>query len=96
MTLEHIDHNLLRLVPELQMFVPPALVVDKRVYSPWSTAALAALQTRDVDTLIVSGGETDVCVLSTVLGAVDAGYRVIVATDALCKRHARCACRFLP
>jgi nicotinamidase-related amidase len=32
----------------------------------------------------VSGGETDVCVLATVLGAVDRGYRVVVATDALC------------
>ena len=32
----------------------------------------------------MSGGETDVCVLSTVLGAVDRGCRVIVATDALC------------
>lgn len=34
--------------------------------------------------MLVSGGETDVCVLATVLGAVDAGFRVIVATDALC------------
>jgi nicotinamidase-related amidase len=33
---------------------------------------------------VISGGETDVCVLATVLGAVDAGFRVIVATDALC------------
>jgi nicotinamidase-related amidase len=34
-------------------------------------------------TLIISGAETDVCVLSTVLDAVDLGYRVIVAEDAL-------------
>jgi nicotinamidase-related amidase len=34
--------------------------------------------------LIITGGETDVCVLSTVLGAVDRGYRVIVVPDALC------------
>ena len=34
--------------------------------------------------LIVSGSETDVCVLATVLGAVDIGYRVIVVRDALC------------
>jgi nicotinamidase-related amidase len=41
------------------------------------------LRSRDCDTLIVTGGETDVCVLSTVLGAVDRGYRVIVVADAL-------------
>jgi nicotinamidase-related amidase len=36
------------------------------------------------DGLIVSGAETDVCVLSTVLGAVDLGNRLIVVKDALC------------
>jgi nicotinamidase-related amidase len=34
--------------------------------------------------LIISGSETDVCVLATVLGAVDLGYRVIVVRDAVC------------
>jgi nicotinamidase-related amidase len=34
--------------------------------------------------LIVNGGETDVCVLATVLGAIDRGYRVVVASDAIC------------
>lgn len=33
---------------------------------------------------MISGAETDVCVLSTVLSAVDLGYRVIIASDALC------------
>ena len=32
----------------------------------------------------MTGGETDVCVLATVLGAVDFGYRCIIARDALC------------
>lgn len=31
-----------------------------------------------------TGSATDVCVLATVLGAVDRGYRVVVATDAIC------------
>ena len=37
-----------------------------------------------VDTVIITGGETDVCVLATVIGAVDWGFRVILVTDALC------------
>jgi nicotinamidase-related amidase len=59
--------------------------VDKRVYSPWVEAALqSCLRERRADTVLVTGSETDVCVLATVLGAVDRGYRVVVATDAIC------------
>jgi nicotinamidase-related amidase len=36
------------------------------------------------DGLIVTGSETDVCVLATVLGAVDLGYRVIPVRDEVC------------
>ncbi len=34
--------------------------------------------------MVITGAETDVCVLATVLGAIDRGYRVIVVSDALC------------
>jgi nicotinamidase-related amidase len=37
-----------------------------------------------VDCLIITGSETDVCVLATVLGAVDLGFRVILVRDAIC------------
>jgi nicotinamidase-related amidase len=37
-----------------------------------------------VHTLVITGGETDVCVLATMLGAMDWGFRVILGTDALC------------
>ena len=85
MTLRNIDHSLLNLVPELQTFVPPAAIVEKRNYSPWTgTELVQSLLSRKIDTVVISGGETDVCVLATVLGAVDAGFRAIVATDALC------------
>jgi nicotinamidase-related amidase len=42
------------------------------------------LRQRETDALIVSGSETDVCVLATVLDAVDIGFRVIVVRDAVC------------
>ena len=54
------------------------------IYSPWLGGDLhahpAAQGTR---TLFVSGGETDVCVSATALGAIDLGYRVILPVDAV-------------
>ena len=85
MTIERLGAEMVDLLPELAGFAPPALVIDKGVYSPWMDRDLHdELRRRGTDTLVVSGGETDVCVLGTVLGAVDRGYRVVVATDALC------------
>lgn len=85
MTRTRLGDAMLELVPELAVFAPPAAVVDKPVYSPWlSTALNATLRARHVDTIVVSGGETEVCVLATVLGAIDLGYRVVIPTDALC------------
>jgi len=85
MTLERLGREMVELVPDLARFVPPAEVLDKRTYSPWLDPALdASLARRRADALVVTGGETDVCVLATVLGAVDRGYRVILVEDALC------------
>jgi nicotinamidase-related amidase len=85
MTLECLGPEMIEIVGTLRQFVPPAAIVDKQVYSPWMRVDLTArLRTLEADTLIISGGETDVCVLATVLGAVDRGYRVVLATDALC------------
>jgi nicotinamidase-related amidase len=75
----------LELVTELQKFVPPAMQFDKPCYSAFFASQLhKLLQEKNVTTLIVSGAETDVCVLATVLDAVDFGYRVLVLEDALC------------
>jgi nicotinamidase-related amidase len=90
MTLEALPPGMTDLVPSLARLVPPAEVVDKRHYSPWLDPALdERLRARDAEALIVSGAETDVCVLATVLGAVDRGYRVVVPTDALCSSSDR-------
>ncbi|MFD1745643.1 cysteine hydrolase family protein [Rhizobium helianthi] len=85
MTGEHLPPEMLELVPELQSFAPPARIIDKMVYSPWLEGLLAQELARDqVRTLVVSGGETDVCVLSTILGAIDLGFRIVVLSDAVC------------
>src|SRR5262245_13816757 len=75
----------LDLVPELARFVPPAAVVDKPAYSAFFRSRLAEfLRARGVHTVIVSGAETDICVLSTALDAVNIGFRVVIVEDALC------------
>lgn len=85
MTLNRLPRELVDLLPALARFVPPARVFDKRTYSPWVDGRLHHLLVQDgVDTLIVTGGETDVCVLATVVGAIDLGYRVLIPHDAVC------------
>jgi nicotinamidase-related amidase len=75
----------LDLVSALSRYVPPALVVDKPAYSAFFGSGLAnLLAERRVGTVVITGAETDVCVLSTVLSAVDLGFRVVIVEDALC------------
>lgn len=84
-TRERLPPGRLDLLPGLARYVPPARVFDKQVYSPWTGGRLDVLLSgTGIDTLIISGGETDVCVLATVLGAIDRGYRVILPHDGLC------------
>jgi nicotinamidase-related amidase len=85
LTLARIDRRLLELVPPLARLAPPAAVVDKRLYSPFTEPSLLRLlRDRAVRSLVITGAETDVCVLAAVLDAVDLGYRVVLAIDALC------------
>lgn len=89
-TLEHIGNEAVQLLPELSSYTPPAKVIDKSVYSPWLTPALDELLTRGkVDTIFLTGGETDICVLATALGAIDRGFRLILVKDALCSSSDR-------
>jgi nicotinamidase-related amidase len=90
-TRERIDPELLRLMPPLQGLAPPAQVIDKAAYSAFSNPALLRhLRARKVDALVITGTETDVCVLSTVLDAIDHGYHVTVVTDAICSSSDAC------
>src|ERR1043165_9645983 len=75
----------LDLVPALARFAPPAAVIDKPGYSAFVGSSLASFLTeKAVGTLVVTGAETDVCVLASVLDTVDLGFRVVIVEDALC------------
>jgi nicotinamidase-related amidase len=84
MTRDRLPQELIDVVPSLRRYAPPALILDKTVYSPWFNTRLhERLRAGGIDTLVITGGETEVCVLATVLGAIDHGYHVVLATDAL-------------
>ena len=64
---------------------PTDLVVEKTArsaYFPGSSDLPALLAARDVDTLVVTGTVTNVCVEDTVRDASTAGLRVILVADA--------------
>ena len=73
-----------RVDPSLDV-APDDLVVEKTArsaYSPGSSDLPALLAARDVDTLVVTGTVTNVCVEDTVRDASAAGLRVILVADA--------------
>jgi nicotinamidase-related amidase len=75
----------LDLLPELARFIPPARVIDKPAYSAFTQSGLFNLLTeKHVGTVVMTGAETDVCVLASALSAVDLGFRVIIVEDGLC------------
>lgn len=91
-TLDALDPGMVDIVPELRPLA--TRLVDKTGYSAMGNpafrqAALAA------GCLIVSGVETDVCVLSTVMEAMEAGVRIILPTDALASSSDVCHDRAL-
>jgi nicotinamidase-related amidase len=76
--------DLVEIVHSLAAYATPARLIDKFTYSvfeaPDCVLRLAAL---DTTTIIFTGVETDVCVLASMMTAVDRGYRVIAVSDAL-------------
>jgi nicotinamidase-related amidase len=85
LTVGRIDRRLLELVEPLGNFAPPAMLLDKHFYSPFHGTNLAhTLRERGADSLVITGAETDMCVLAAVMDAVDLGFRVVLPVDALC------------
>ena len=63
---------------------PDELVIRKRWYDAFAGTPLdGALRARGIDTLVVTGTMTDICVLATVIGAFNREYRITVVEDAV-------------
>jgi nicotinamidase-related amidase len=61
---------------------PDELVVRKRWYDAFAGTELdGALRARGVSSLVITGTMTDICVLSTIVGAFDREYRLSVVED---------------
>jgi nicotinamidase-related amidase len=84
-TRQSLGSSQLGLVPELARYAPPATTIEQPAYSAFFRSSLADfLFARHIRTVAIPGTETDVCVLSTVVDAVNIGFRVVIAEDALC------------
>jgi nicotinamidase-related amidase len=63
---------------------PGELVVRKRWYDAFAGTPLdGALRARGIDTLVLTGTMTDVCVLATAVGAFNREYRLTIVEDAV-------------
>jgi nicotinamidase-related amidase len=81
-TLEGGGRDYVDLLPEYRSVAERGRVFDKPGFSAYSSPDFtAALE--DIDTLIISGVETGVCVWATALDAIDAGLFVALAKDAM-------------
>lgn len=74
-------------VPALAALLPPGAVIEKLSFDamaePGMRDRVAAFGRRIA---VVAGAEAHVCVLQTAFGLHDAGYRVVVAADAVASR----------
>lgn len=72
------------LLPEHRLLAGKATVFDKPGFSAFTNQRFeAAIRAAGADTLLLSGVETDVCVWATAVDAVDAGFFVVLARDAI-------------
>lgn len=78
-----------QVIPEVASLLPDAKPMDKLEFSCFGsgefTAALKALPGRR-NTVLLCGMETHICVMQTALGALEHGYHVHVASDAVSSR----------
>jgi nicotinamidase-related amidase len=81
---EWVSPGLCDIVDALAPYTTTENLIDKPTYSAFEVAGCALrLTALGADTIVFTGIETDVCVLATLMAAVDRGYRVIAVADAL-------------
>ena len=84
MTDGRLSADLHDVVAGLADLAPASARFEKEGFSAYSGPGFASAQEQlGARTIIVSGVETDICVLGTVLDAVDRGLRVVIAIDAV-------------
>lgn len=77
------------LLPEIKAELGGVVPIDKMEFGCFgSEAAAAAVKAlgQEINTLIVCGVETHICIYQTVIGGLMAGYRVWVPADAVSSR----------
>jgi nicotinamidase-related amidase len=83
-TRDELGEGALELHPELAPYAAAGSVFDKATHDAFDDAAFARhVAALEPSALVLSGVETDVCVLATALSAVDLGYRTVIAVDAV-------------
>ena len=83
-TKEEAGEEWLALHPTLQKFAKSENTFDKTTYDAFASGSFrSSIERAQPSALIFSGIETDVCLLATVLTAVDLGFRTIITKDAV-------------
>ncbi|HEY2890404.1 MAG TPA: cysteine hydrolase [Dongiaceae bacterium] len=83
-TTDQLSPKLFDLMAPLAAEAPAEAQIDKEGFSSFSAADFAAALDRlKAGTLVLSGVETDACVLATAIDAIDRGHRVVIARDAV-------------
>jgi nicotinamidase-related amidase len=76
-------------VPEIAALLPEAPAIDKTVFSCFGSDVFCSLLKRlpgNLNTLLLCGIESHICITQTALGAMREGYIVHVASDAVSSR----------
>jgi nicotinamidase-related amidase len=81
------DDSSSEVIPELEPCSDDYYVPKYRWSAFYQTYLNLALRARSIDTIVVSGGSTDVGVGATVFAARDLDYHIIVARDACATSH---------